>query len=416
MSADRQEISSVFTPRNENVNLAMYITRPELEKELLRSIKGSMNTLISGESGNGKSWLYKKVLGAEKINFVITNCANASRFGSLTDAIFKAVIPAGVASKTAYSENKKAGVNVAIFEGGLEHTDEFEINQQEPLLSAFQWLHKKSHSRPSIIVLDNFETIFGNNQLLQEIADILILLDDAQYAAFKTKFLIVGLPCDVIEYFSKSKNSTSVANRIEEIRPVTGLSHNQVDEIIARGFVGALKIKLSPSQLAEISKHVHHVTMGVAQRVHEYCEKLAYNIQDNNWLYEPKLLPLSDHQWLMIGLKQAYSVVENHLNSRDTAIARRNQVIFSIGKINAHQFDSGDIEKIIHKEFPATIPETNMGIGSILTGLSTSQSPLLKRNTKANTYQVLDPRYVMCIRVILQKDSDGKVVKLTFKR
>lgn len=276
-------------------------------------------------------------------------------------------------------------------------------------------MFKKAHGRPSIIVLDNFETIFGNNKLLQEVADILILLDDAQYAAFKTKFLIVGLPCDVIEYFSKSKNSISVANRIEEIRPVTGLSHNQVDEIITKGFVGALKIKLSPTQLAEIARHVSHVTMGVAQRVHEYCEKLAYSIQDNNWIYESKLLDMSDHHWLVIGLKQSYSVIESHLNSRDTAIARRNQVIYSIGKINAHQFDSSDIGKIIQKEFPSTIPETNMGIGSILTGLTTSL-PILKRNPKANTYQVLDPRYVMCIRVILQKDSDGKVLKLSFKR
>lgn len=115
MTADRQEISSVFTPRNESVNLEMYVERPELEKELLRSIKGSMNTFISGESGNGKSWLYKKVLESKKINYVIANCANASRLGSLTDAIFKAVVPAGVASKTTYSENKKAGVSAVVF-------------------------------------------------------------------------------------------------------------------------------------------------------------------------------------------------------------------------------------------------------------------------------------------------------------
>ncbi len=416
MNAYRKEITSVFTPRSEDVNLEMYVERPELEKELVRSIIGSMNTLISGESGNGKSWLYKKVLASEKINYVIANCANASRLGSLTDAIFKTVIPPGVASKKAYSENKKAGVNVFAFEGGLEHTDEFEVNQQEPLLSSFQWLYKKSHGRLSIIVLDNFETIFKNDKLLQEVADILILLDDAQYAKFKTKFLIVGLPCDVIEYFSRSKNSTSVANRIEEIRNVTGLSRNQVDKIVTKGFVGALQIKLSPTQLDEISKHVHHVTMGVAQRVHEYCEKLAYKIYDNKWVYDSSLLHVADYEWLRIGLKQSYSVVEHHLNSRDTSIARRNQVIYSIGKVTAHQFDSGDIVKIIHKEFPSTIPETNMGIGSILTGLSTSSSPLLKRNSKMNTYQVLDPRYVMAIRVILQKDAAGRVAKLSFKR
>lgn len=416
MSIQRKEISKVFTPRNENVNLDMYVARPELEKELLRSIKGSMNTLVSGESGNGKSWLYKKVLESEKINYVITNCANASRLGSLTDAIYKAVIPAGVASKTGFSESKKAGVSAFAFEGGLEHEAEFEISQDEPLLASFRWLSKKSHGNLSIIVLDNFETIFNDAKLMQEIADIIILLDDSQYAAFNTKFLIVGLPCDVIEYFSKSKNSTSVANRIEEIRTVTGLSPNQAEEIITKGLIGALQIKLSPTQLDEISKHVHHITMGVAQRVHEYCEKLAYKIKDNDWTYETKLLHLVDIDWLLIGLKQSYSVIEHSLNSRSTTISRRNQVIYSIGKISKHQFDSNDINKIIHKEFPSTIPETNMGIGSILTTLSTGGTPLLKRNPKTNSYQVLDPRYVMCIRVMLQKNHDGKLEKLAFKR
>ena len=416
MDGIRKEISSVFTPRSEDVNLEMYVSRPELEKDLIRSIRGSMNTLIAGESGNGKSWLYKKVLASEKVNYVIANCANASRFGSLTEAIYQSAIPPGTANKTGYSEQKKAGVKAVVFEGGLEHKADYQLSQKEPLLSVFELLYEKSRGNQSIIVLDNLESIFHNNKLMYEIADILILLDDSQYAKFKTKFLIVGVPNGVIEYFSRTKNIESVANRIEELRNVTGLSPNQAEEVIAKGLIGALKIKLSPAQLSEISKHVHHVTMGVAQRIHEYCEKLAFKISDNNWTYDSSLLHLTDYDWLCIGLRKSYSVVEPHLNSRNTVIARKNQVIYSIGKVNSHQFDSNAIEKIIKREFPSTIPETNMGIGHILTELSTTNTPLLKRNSKTNTYQVLDPRYVMCIRVMLIKDPENKVVKLAFKR
>ena len=416
MDGIRKEISTVFTPRREDVNLEMYVSRPELEKDLIRSIKGSMNTLISGESGNGKSWLYKKVLATEKINFVIANCANASRLGSLTEAIRQAVIPSETAKKTGYSEQMKAGVKAIVFEGGLELKADYQLSQKEPLLSVFEWLYEKSRGEQSIIVLDNLESIFHNTKLMHEIADILILLDDSQYAKFKTKFLIVGVPNGVIEYFSKTKNIESVSNRIEELRNVTGLSPNQVEEVITKGLIGALKIKLSPAQLSEISKHVHHVTMGVAQRIHEYCEKLAYKISDNNWIYSTNLLHLTDIDWLSIGLRQSYAVIEPHLNSRNTTIARKNQVIYSIGKVNSHQFDSSVIEQIIKNEFPSTIPEANMGIGHILAELSTANTPLLKRNNKTNTYQVLDPRYVMCIRVILIKDSENKVVKRSFKR
>ena len=144
MSNQRKDISKVFTPRSENVNLEMYVKRPELENELLRSIKGSMNTLISGESGNGKSWLYKKVIEGEDINFAIANCANASRFSSLTNAIYQSIIPTGSAAKTGYAETKKAEVKAVVFDGSLEHKAEFKINGIEPLLESFQRWRRKT--------------------------------------------------------------------------------------------------------------------------------------------------------------------------------------------------------------------------------------------------------------------------------
>jgi predicted GTPase len=62
----KNEIKKVFTPRNNTVNKKMYIHRKELELELKRKINGSKHILIYGDSGCGKSWLYKKVLSDEK--------------------------------------------------------------------------------------------------------------------------------------------------------------------------------------------------------------------------------------------------------------------------------------------------------------------------------------------------------------
>ena len=77
------KITDVFTPRNHEVNLKMYVPRLEHETALLRAIQGTMHCLIFGESGNGKSWLYKKVLDQNKIIYVVANCANATRSGSI---------------------------------------------------------------------------------------------------------------------------------------------------------------------------------------------------------------------------------------------------------------------------------------------------------------------------------------------
>jgi hypothetical protein len=411
------QISSVFTPRQSEVNLAMYVSRPEYEKALLRSINGSMHSLLFGESGNGKSWLYKKVLGENATPYIVANCANASRFRSITEEIYCRVFPDGKPVKTAYSEGKEAKANALIAEGSFSHVSEYEIHKEDRLLSSFKQLASTSGEVTTVIVLDNLESIFDNEALMDELADIIILHDDSRYAKYRIKFLIVGVPNGVLEYFAKTKNLESVANRIDELQKLSSLTKAQVSELVRKGFISQLGYNLSDAQITAIANHVSNVTMGVAQRVHEYCEKLAYQIVDAHGAFSSGLLEGTDLEWLKGGLRQSYVVLEGHLNSRQTTIARRNQVIYAIGKISSHQFDSNQIEKILRTEFPDTVPETNMGVGSILSELASGETPLLKRNSKTNEYQVLDPRYVMCIRAILAKDrTTQRVFKKQFQR
>lgn len=412
-----RQISSVFTPRQSEVNLAMYVSRPDYEKALLRSINGSMHSLLFGESGNGKSWLYKKVLDENATPYIVANCANASRFGSITDEIYCRVFPDGKPIQKGYSEEKEAKANVVFAEGRLSHVSDYELLKEDRLLSAFKELGSKSGGATTVVVLDNLESMFDNETLMDELADIIILHDDSRYAQYRIKFLIVGVPNGVLEYFAKTKNLESVANRINELEKVSGLTRLQVGELVGKGFNSQLGYNLNDAQINVIANHVSNVTMGVAQRVHEYCERLAYQIVDAGNTFNSGLLVATDLDWLKGGLRQSYVVLEGHLNSRRTTIARRNQVIYAIGKINSHQFDSNQIGKILRSEFPDTVPETNMGIGSILSELASSEAPLLKRNSKTNEYQVSDPRYVMCIRAILAKDKTTQsVYKKQFQR
>lgn len=382
----RIAIGEVFTPRNQEINEAMYVHRPELEKELLRSIKKNTHTLIFGESGNGKSWLYKKVLSAENIPFVIANCANAARKNSLTKEICDAVN-----------------------ESGHEHnTPDFEFELGEDLLNCFKSFGGKDSGR-KIIVLDNLESIFSKPLLMEELANLIILLDDSRYAKYSINFLIVGVPNGVLDYFSKTEHLDSVANRLEELSKIGGLTSDQVSEVINRGFI-QLDVTFADEQRNSIYEHAYNVTLGIPQRVHEYCESLAYEVEDNNWRFELSLLDSADVSWLKKGLRKSYTVIQYHLNSRDTTVARRNQVLYSIGKIEKHQFDSGTIDGLIRRLFPETVPQTNMGVGSILSELSSGENPILSRSEKGNEYSVRDPRYRMCIRMMLYQDPVTKKV------
>ena len=214
----------------------------------------------------------------------------------------------------------------------------------------------------------------------------------------------------MLDYFSQTKNLESVSNRIEELPKVGGLSPAMVRTLVSRGFNNLLKFGLSEAQLDEVAGHVSHITLGVAQRVHEYCSKLAALIANDRNRYSNSLLEKADRDWLLIGLRQCYAVVESHLNSKKTTIARRNQVIYCIGHLELHQFDSTDIRSRIEETFPESIASNHMGIGSILTELASGKNPLLTKNTNTSEYRIVDPRYLMCIRVSLLLDPQTKTV------
>ncbi|WP_231731637.1 hypothetical protein, partial [Colwellia sp. TT2012] len=76
---------------------------------------------------------------------------------------------------------------------GLKHSGNYSIAQEEPLLKAFR-IFAASTSAKKIIVLDNLESIFNTPDLMNELADIIILLDDSRYADCNINFLIVGIP------------------------------------------------------------------------------------------------------------------------------------------------------------------------------------------------------------------------------
>lgn len=410
MSFELEKIHEVFTPRRDDVNDLMYAHRPKHESSLARALSRNTHMLIYGDSGNGKSWLYRKVLDEKGMPYVSANCANANRIGSLTNEICTSIIEPGALTKIKISEDKAAEVNAYFARGNLSTASEYKVEQEEPLLKAFQALSESNRNKKCIVVLDNLEAIFSDKELMQELANIIILLDDPKYGKFNIALLLVGTPSGVLEYFRSTVNVDSVANRIKEVRKVDSLSQDQTRHIVSTGF-SELGVDLEKGELEYISAHVVHVTIGIAQRIHEYCECLAYAISENDWQFEQSLLRKTNREWLEEGLRHSYQVVEQCMNSRETRIGRRNQVLYCIGQITAHQFDSKRVDRILRKEFPNTIPKSSTGVGAILSAMSNGDGALLKRNDKSNTYSMRDPRHLMCIRAILLKDESTEAVK-----
>ena len=119
----RPKINEVFTPRRTEVNREIYVDRLDLEKSLIRALNGSLHAIIFGESGSGKSWLYKKVLSDISAKVATANCANASRLGSLTEEIKQVVAGEEPRKLSEQTEEMNAAVKAVVAEGGLRSSE-----------------------------------------------------------------------------------------------------------------------------------------------------------------------------------------------------------------------------------------------------------------------------------------------------
>ena len=262
MFSQRHAVNEVFTPRRTDVNREIYVDRPELEKELRRSLDGSLHTIIFGESGSGKSWLYKKVLSDLGAQTATANCANALRFQSLTDEIRQVSASEDPKRLSELSEEMAASVKAVIAEGGLKSTRKYQFAESDPLLNCFRILREKAGGRLAVLVIDNLEMIFSSDLLMEELASIITLLDDSRYATYNVKLLIVGVPSGVKDYLSRTH--PSVANRISEISEVSSLSELEVSILIEKGFLSLLKVQIHQLTLTYWEEHIFQVTMGFA--------------------------------------------------------------------------------------------------------------------------------------------------------
>lgn len=248
---------------------------------------------------------------------------------------------------------------------------------------------------------------------MSELADLVILLDDEKYAACNIKFVIVGTPTGVLEYFAKTKNLESVSNRIEEIPKVSGFNLPMISTLTSNGFNNILNLKINNGEIDEISEHVFRVTLGLAQRVQEYLLKLAFQITDNKFYYS-ELLHKSDLDWLKSAFRKNYTTIESHLDDGLKKYSLNNHVVFCIGEIKIHQFSAEDIFALIEEKFEFVTGSKDM-VYDILKKMTEGDSPILRKNPKTYHFRIVDSRYLMCIRTMMYVNgNNGFVEKKNF--
>jgi len=397
----------VFTPRSAIINPDMYVPRNTLEDGLVSALQGKLHIVVHGESGTGKSWLYKKVLADQRATYMIANLANASRLGSISAEFKNLLEREGKSIKVGYEEEKATEFSAGVASGSLAHTGQYTLGQKEPFEACLCALRERAGNNPAVLVLDNLEAAF-NETLLTELANLLILCDDERYACHRVHILVVGVPAQLKEYYYTTPNHRSIANRLYELPEVSRLSIEDSHSLLTRGLFDILKFEVDDKD--RLLRHISWITDRVPQMLQEYGLILAKLADSNGRRITSELAATANEQWMFHSLNQPYAVIELHMNERDTKAGRRNQTLVALGLMDGEQFKAADIEKRVRRSFPVSTDGTALNIPQMLASFASGDRPIIKRSPKGDAFYFVDPRYRMVLRAMLVV-KDEKVVK-----
>jgi len=396
---NRPSPSEVFTPRNPNINPDMYVSRRELERKLRRAVEGTQHIIVFGDSGSGKTWLYKKIFSETNSAFQLIDLSIALTEG--LSAAFTKSLPRAEWIAKKRKVKGEAGAQFWVAKVGAEGEIEYEAEEVRPIDAVLENLAGKDGDR-RFIVFDNFEQVSTNADLLRDISSLVIRLDNPDFARHRVRFLFVGVVADMKELIAHYDNAGTVANRVAEIPEVQNLTQDEAEKLVKRGLFERLRIKFDLEEDLLI-KRVLFLTDRNAQQLHELCYEIACEAQDNNWVLRSEGLSAAERDWADTSLSHYRALIESRMNKRETKIQRRNQVIFCLGLLDRPAIKATEVNTMVRKLFPDTVQATQLGIDQILASLADGSNPLLIRNPNESSYRLAHPKLRLAIRVRLEE-------------
>jgi hypothetical protein len=412
----------VFTPRQAEVNEKMYVSRPEIEEELEDALAGSNHILVHGESGSGKSWMYKHTLNRLGISFMVANLANASRLGSLDAELQNLVDRRRKSRKVGYDEQKSARVSAGFADGSLSHQGKYIIGELEPFEHSLSILRNESDNfNVACLVFDNFEQIIDTPERIKDVANCIILLDDERYAQYKVKLIIVGVPYEIEKYFAKINSTATIANRISEINEVSRLKTLEANSLVRKGFQSMLKYRCEDYEY--IVKKILYVTDRIPQHIHELCYVIAKEIEKTgkktlNIYY----LRIGVFKWFKQTLSSSFSVIDSvvQFDSETNIITR---VLLVIAYEDGDEINPSYVGALLSKYFPkycGILSSKNnkqhiseiVDLSATLKEIGELQNPIIRLSPNGKTYRFVRPQYRLCIRAMLYLDENEYVRKI----
>lgn len=416
---NRLKPEEVFTPRGQTVNDKMYVHRDYLEGALKKAIRKHKNIVVHGESGTGKTWLYKKVFDDLLVFYEVLNSATINQSGSISEALSTLLARIEPKEKSGYDEKKGAEGNAGFAKGTLEHTSKFSYRSAEIYLDLIKVIRKKAGSKKAFLVIENLEHIVKSKGMVKELSSLLLYLDDEEYANNDVRILLVGTPNNLRDYFNEVEETQTIINRLQEIPEVSALPKSSISHLASKGLFKLLDNKFIEDRSKNFTKDyllnaISWFSINIPQYVHDICLEIALQAEEQNGEITNDVYVNSLRSWVQEALVSENTRLEKNINSKETKHGRRNQVIFTAGNMPSNEFSNNEIEEALRERFPNSTNGKTLNISSNLIELSGGTHPIFSKTPKGNRYRFLDPKVKIMIRWMLTKEKDEKITVKKF--
>lgn len=180
----------VFTPRGASIT-DMYIDRTDIENKMSELFTGEEIGYLTGISGSGKTWLYKKVFKDLECYYIVLSL-DLDYTTSIKELIAQFLGNSGVEKKKGSKRSLGAGLGFPWASAKTDKQTEFVYYENDIIKTLVSYVRSKAGKAPACIVFENVEQAMRNTQFLRDLSPILLSASQDFYADKAVKFLLVS--------------------------------------------------------------------------------------------------------------------------------------------------------------------------------------------------------------------------------
>lgn len=393
--------NEVFTPRSANVNSVMYVNRPEHENALRRGVQTGYNLVVFGDSGCGKSWLYKKVFEDEGIFYQIVDFSSAENVDDVDIQLLEIVSEYEEWSEKERKETRSADVKPAGMGVGGQSESTFEKNEKSPFARLLASIRMAAKKKTSYLVLENLEYILDRPDIVRKIQMMLLALDDPNIGRHNVQICLVGVPSEIKEILADGNRYQTISNRVYEVPELNRLDRQSVDLLVVRGLEQQLDYNFESKTFC--CGRIAFVTYQIPQYVHDVCLHVALRAEDQHNTVNPSIVDEAVQDWIMSNSRQGVEFVRKWIMADRSAKGVRAKTMFAISRLDKHFFEASDVTDVLRKEFPKTFGGSKIQTLRTLRAMAAGGDKFLKCDSERQLFRVSTPHLRSALRICLRK-------------